>query len=295
MTTIVIPAHNEGRVIGRLLGPIAPAARAGELTVLVVANGCDDDTAEVAASFGPCVQVVSIPVASKYQALRTADRHAPSFPRIYVDADVQISAPDLLALAAALDQPGVLAASPGRRLALAGRPWPVRWYYDVWSRLPEVSRGLWGRGVIAVTEPGQRRLASLPPVLGDDLAASLSFAPHERVIVTGTEVIVHTPYTLADLMRRRVRSATVTAQLHRAPAGPVPLGRSGNPPPDSARSERTRLSHLTSIVRAEPRTAPRVALFLGLTMVARTRARRAAARGDFTTWLRDESSRTAAR
>ncbi len=286
MTTIVIPAHNEGRVIGRLLAPIAPAARAGEFSVLVVANGCDDDTAEVAASFGPCVQVVSIPVASKYQALRAADSCARSFPRIYVDADVQIRVRDLRALIVALDQPGVLAASPGRLLDLAGRPRPVRWYYDVWSRLPEVSSGLWGRGVIAVTEAGQRRLASLPPVLGDDLAASLSFAPHERVIVAGTEVIVHTPRTLADLLRRRVRSATVTAQLEGTPLRRTHSGATG--------TERTRLSHLTSIVRAEPRTAPRVALFLGLTMVARARARRAAARGDFTTWLRDESSRTAA-
>jgi hypothetical protein len=48
----------------------------------------------------------------------------------------------------------VLAAAPQRELALGGRPWPVRWYYDVWTRLPEVRRGLFGRGVIGVSVPG---------------------------------------------------------------------------------------------------------------------------------------------
>lgn len=45
------------------------------------------------------------------------------------------------------------------------------------------------------------------------------------------------------------------------------------------------------MIRADPRLAPRVALFLGVAAVARLRSRRAVARGDFTTWHRDESSR----
>jgi hypothetical protein len=282
MTTVVIPAHNEGRVIGRLLSQIVPAARTGEFDVLVVANGCTDDTVEVAASFGSAVRVISIPVASKYAALAAANRDSQDFPRIYVDADVEVRPQDVRALVAALRQPGVLAVAPERVVALAGRPWPVRWYYDVWSRLPEAGRGLWGRGVIAVGEPGQQRLSGLPQLLGDDLAASLLFAAHERMIVPGTRVIAHAPRTLADLLRRRVRAATVIAQLDRAEGAP-------------RSTARTRMSDLTSIIASEPRMAARVGLFLALAVVARARARRVVARGDFTTWLRDESSRTDAR
>jgi hypothetical protein len=278
VTTVVIPAHNEGQVIGRLLGQLVPAAPPGELRVIVVANGCTDDTAEVAASFGPRVQVLSIPVASKHEALAAADSATRDFPRVYVDADVELRTEDVRALAAALREPGVLAAAPERVLALAGRPWPVRWFYDVWTRLPEVRRGLWGRGVIALDESGKRRVAGLPPLLADDFAASLVFAPHEQSIVTGAHVVVHTPRTFGDLLRRRVRAATGIAQIERAERLP-------------RITPRTRMSDLAAIIRSEPRMAMRVAFFLSVAVVARLRARRAVGRGDYSTWLRDESSR----
>jgi Glycosyl transferase family 2 len=278
VTTVVIPAYNESRVIGRLLGQLVPAAPPRELRVIVVANGCTDDTAEVAASFGPSVQVLSIPVASKHEALIAADHASEDFPRIYVDADVELRAEDIRVLVTALSQPGVLAAAPERVLALAGRPWPVRWFYDVWTRLPEVRHGLWGRGVIAVDESGQQRISSLPPLLGDDLAASLLFAPHERSIAAGAQVVVHTPRTFADLLRRRIRAATGTAQIERTREAP-----------DS--TARTRVSDLAAIIRTEPRLAPQVTFFLSMALLARLRARRAVARGDYTTWLRDDSSR----
>jgi len=281
VTTIVIPAHNEGLVIGRLLGQLIPTAQRGDFDIIVVANGCCDDTAEVAASFGPSVRVLSIPVASKHEALVVAGRATSDFPLVYVDADVELRAEDVGALAAALRQPGILAAAPERILNLAGRPWPVRWYYDIWTRLPEVRSGLWGRGVIAVAAEGQQRVAGLPPLLGDDLAASLLFAPHERSIVPEARVIVHAPRTLADLLRRRVRAATGLVQLERAEHAPESTAR-------------TRTSDLTAIVRREPRMAPRVAFFLSMAAVARLRARRAVARGDYSTWLRDESSRRSA-
>jgi len=265
-------------VIGRLLSQLKPAAAADEFNLIVAANGCTDNTVAVARSFGTRVLVLSIPVASKQAALTAAQSVAPDFPRVYVDADVEVRPQDVRALAAALREPGVLAAAPARVLNLAGRPWPVRWYYDVWTRLPEVQCGLWGRGVIAVTSPGQERIDGLPPLAADDLAASLLFTPQERRVVPGARVVIHTPRTVTGLLRCRVRSATVIAQLEGAEQAP-------------ASAARTRLSDLVAIVRAEPRLAPRVGLFLVMASLARTRARRAVARGDYSTWLRDESSR----
>jgi glycosyltransferase involved in cell wall biosynthesis len=69
VVTVIVPAHNEARVIGRLLGQLASAARPGEFDVIVVANGCTDDTAQVAAASGPMIRVLSIPVPSKREAL----------------------------------------------------------------------------------------------------------------------------------------------------------------------------------------------------------------------------------
>ena len=105
----------------------------------------------------------------------------------WVPADLRgrgcgVGSADVCALAEALARPGALAAGPERVLALSGASWLVRWYYDVWARLPRCA-GLFGRGVIGLSEAGHARVASLPPLLADDLAASLVFGPDERVIV----------------------------------------------------------------------------------------------------------------
>jgi hypothetical protein len=278
VATVIVPAHNEARVIGRLLGQLVAGARPGELDVIVVANGCTDDTAEVAAACGPMIRVLSIPVPSKREALVAGDRAATDFPRIYVDADVELGTGDIRALDEALRRPGVLAAGPRRVLALDGRPRLVRWYYDVWTRLPEVRGGLFGRGVIGMSAAGHARVAGLPALLADDLAWSLMFGPEERVIVEGARAVVHSPRTFADLLRRRVRAATGVNQVERAEGAP-------------ASTARTRPADLLSMVRQEPRMAPRVIVFMAVAVLARWRGGRAARRRDYSTWLRDESSR----
>jgi hypothetical protein len=278
MVSVVVPAHNEAQVLGRLLGQLAPAGTPDDVDVIVVANGCTDDTAQIAGGHGPRVRVLSIPVPSKREALLAGDQAATSFPRIYVDADVEIGLADIRALAGALARPGALAAGPERVLALSGASWLVRWYYDVWARLPEVRSGLFGRGVIALSEAGQARVAGLPPLLADDLAASLVFGPGERVIVPGARVVVHVPRTFGDLLRRRVRAAMGVNQVEEAEGTP-------------GSSARTRPRDLLALVRAEPGLAPKVTLFLAVAVAARRRAHREVQRNQYSTWLRDESSR----
>jgi hypothetical protein len=276
--SVIVPAHNEARVIGRLLSELLPAAKRGDLEVIVVANGCLDNTVDIASSFQPYIRVVSIPDASKRAALAAGDQAAGAFPRVYLDADVEVRASDLQGLGAALDEPGVLAAAPDRVLDLAGRPWTVRWYYDVWARLPEVRHGLFGRGVVALSAQGHGRFAGLPPVLADDLALSLLFTPPERRIVPGAQVVVHTPRTLADLLRRRVRAAEGVAQIERAPQAPQS-------------SARTRLPDLLIIAVSGPLQPLRVGFFLAVALFARLGSRRSIARDDYSAWRRDESSR----
>jgi hypothetical protein len=278
MVSVVVPAHNEARVLGRLLGQLVPAGAPDDVDVIVVANGCTDDTAQIAGAGGPRVRVLSIPVPSKREALLAGDQAAAGYPRIYVDADVELGLADIRALAGALARPGALAAAPERELALSGASWIVRWYYDVWARLPEVRSGLFGRGVIALSEAGHARVTSLPPLLADDLAASLVFGPDERVIVSGARVVVHVPRTAGDLLRRRVRAAMGVNQVEETESAP-------------GASARTRPQDLLALVREEPGLAPEVAVFLAVAVLARRRARREVRRSQYSTWLRDESSR----
>ncbi|MFF4546709.1 glycosyltransferase [Streptomyces sp. NPDC001406] len=285
MTSIVIPAHNEARVIGRLLDSLLADTSEGESSrdetdIVVVCNGCTDDTARIAAARGPGVRVVEIPVPSKHTALRTGDDHARGFPRVYVDADIVIAGADVRALTAPLtdDTSGILATAPERQIPLDACVWRVRAYYRVWQQLPAVREGLFGRGVIAVSKAGHDRIAALPPLMADDLAASLAFAPKERLVVDSARVVVHPPRTWRDLIKRRIRATVSTAQVeqHQSP---------------QEASARTSTADLKALLRREPRLFSAVVVFVAAAVTARRGARKAIRAQDFGTWLRDESSR----
>ncbi|MET7697391.1 glycosyltransferase family 2 protein [Streptomyces sp. NPDC005485] len=280
MTSIVIPAHNEAQVIGRLLDSLLADSFEDDTDIVVVCNGCTDDTARIAAAHSPRVRVVEIPVPSKHAALRAGDDHARGFPRLYVDADVLLTGADVRALTEPLgdDTSGILATAPERQIPLAACAWRVRAYYRVWQRLPAVREGLFGRGVIAVSKAGHARIAALPPLMADDLAASLAFAPEERLVVGAARVVVHPPRTWRDLIKRRIRAAVSTAQVEQHQS------------PEEA-SARTSTADLKAMLRTEPRLFVSVAVFVAAAVVARRRAKKAIRAQDFGTWLRDESSR----
>ncbi|WP_194899031.1 glycosyltransferase [Catenulispora pinisilvae] len=282
MVSVVIPAHNEANVVGRLLSGLLADAAPGEFEIWVVANGCADDTAEIAAAFGS-VKVLITPRADKHAAMRLADEHAQGFPRLYVDADVELGSRDVRALAAAFDDPGVLAVGPSRAMPAKRLPWTVRWFYDVWDELPVVRAGLFGRGVVGLSREGCERLRALPPLLGDDLAASLLFEPDRRRVVAEATVVVHPPRTLGALLRIRTRALVSTLQAADDPALTSASG-----------TARTSLSDLRAIASAAPvRNVPKVAWFLAVTVATKLRARRAVRAKDFRTWQRDDTSRGA--
>ena len=275
--TVVIPAHDEEAVIGRLLSGLVDPSGATDLEILVVCNGCHDATAAVAGGF-PNVRVIETPVASKQEALRLGNEAARGFPRVYVDADVELTREDVSALTRALDDPRLLAVAPRRVIPRDGTAWTVRCYYDVWEALPQVRSGIFGRGVIAVSERGYQRIAALPGLMSDDLAISSAFDEQERQVVTSATVVVRPPRTWADLIHRRVRVATGTAQAYTGDH-------------DWRADSRTSRADLVGLVRHEPALALRMPVFLAVAVIARRRAAAAVRRGDYTTWLRDDSSR----
>ncbi len=273
--SVIVPAHNESAGIGRLLRLLTMGTSDAEVEVVVACNGCSDDTADAARAFEG-VLVVEIPDASKRLALEAGDAAAHHPTRAYVDADVAVSRRDLMILVGTLTG-GVLAAGPERRLSLGSSSWAVRWYYDVWQRLPQVRAGLFGRGMIVLSPEGHERVRGLPSVMSDDLAISEAFADSERAIVQSAVVVIECPRTVRDLVRRRMRIATGNSQLDA-------MGM-------RSAASRTSVSDLLSIATASPALAAKVALFVAVTSIGRLLARRRIQQGDFTTWLRDESSR----
>jgi glycosyltransferase involved in cell wall biosynthesis len=94
---VIVSAYNEAAVINRTLAPFSQAAVDGFIELVVVCNGCTDDTAEIARSV-PGVRVVQLEQGSKPAALNGGDEAASLWLRLYLDGAVQISVAALLAV-----------------------------------------------------------------------------------------------------------------------------------------------------------------------------------------------------
>lgn len=275
MTSVVIAAHNEAAVLGRCLDSLLAEAVPGEFDVTVVANGCTDATARVAAGRG--VRVVELAEPGKPGALNAGDAVAVGFPRVYLDADIVLSTAGLRALAAATGG-SCLAATARRELDLTRRPVLVRAYFAVNRRLPAFRTGLFGRGVIVLAEAGRARFDRFPDLVSDDLFLDSLFADDEKREVPEVPARVATPRRTAHLVRRLVRVRGGNAAMRSAAA----RGEVG-----TAVRPASRTAWLRAVVLRRPWLAPAAACYVGLTVYAAALARSRPDQG----WGRDESSR----
>ncbi len=211
--SIIIPAHNEAAVIGRTLSSLGELPQSSELEVIVVCNGTTDNTASIARGF-PGVQVADIPVASKVAALNHGDRLATKWPRLYLDADIEISPAAVRAVLSALSDGagGLEAARPPARYDTRGASFLVRRYYRARSRIAGFENALWGAGAYAVSEAGHRRFAEFPELIGDDLFIDRLFPSGTRSVVATEPVVVRTPLDLANLSRIRRRNVQASTE-----------------------------------------------------------------------------------
>ncbi len=282
--SVVVPAHDEASVIDACLSSLGDDLRAGRLEVVVVCNGCSDDTA-VRARHHEGVEVIELEQASKAAALRAGWDVASSFPRVVLDADVELSAGAVHALTAALrpvvdaDRPDVMVATPRAVFDTAGRPWGVRAFFRVHERLPYLTQAPVGPGCFAVSAAGAKRLGPFPDLTADDLWVQRHFRRSERLTVEDATFTVRTPRALRYLLRVRVRAYRGMLELDRVlPADDDP----GPPAPGRVRA-------VLQLVRS-PSDVPEVALYAALNAVAMWKARRAVRRGT-SAWERDDSSR----
>ncbi len=280
VASVVIPAHDEEATIGRTLRALRRGTRPDELDVVVVCNGCTDRTAALAREADPRARVIEIGQPSKAEAVRVGNAATDVFPRVHLDADIELSGAHVRELLRPIVDGSALATAPRRELPTHGCSRWVRWYYDVWQVLPQVQTGLFGRGVVVLSEEAQARVSALPRMLGDDLAMSDSFAEDERQVVGAAVAVVHPPRTVRDLVRRRIRIATGNAQ-----AAQLGVRRP---------TSRTRVRTLLALGVRRPALALRLPVFLGVHVAGVLGSRRALRSGDYTTWQRDESSRAAA-
>ncbi|MFD4958816.1 glycosyltransferase family 2 protein [Microbacterium sp. NPDC058389] len=281
MLTVVIAAHNEESIIGACLDALLAQPESAVERIIVCANGCTDRTAEIAATRG--VRVIDRRQAGKPGALNAGDEIATGFPRIYLDADIIVPVGALGSIISRFDAaPSALAVVPRRRIETTGRPWPVRAYFSINERLPAFRKGLFGRGLIALSETGRARFGAFPDVISDDLFVDAQYTDEEKAEAEDVVIVVEAPWTTSSLVNRLVRVRRGNAQM-RAAAADQQIAVAVRPS--------DRWAWLRDVVAREPRLILAAAPYVAITLLASLRARRSDGTG--TAWGQDRSTRDA--
>jgi exopolysaccharide biosynthesis WecB/TagA/CpsF family protein len=269
--SIVIPAHNEAAVIARTLRALAPLAESGGVEIVVSCNGCTDATAQIARTFAG-VEVIELETPSKIAALNAADRRASSWPRLYLDADIEVTPGAIAEVFAALQGARVIAARPAFVYDTSGASGLVRSYYRARARIPSAHSALWGAGAYALSEAGHARFAEFPDVTADDLWIDQQFGSAEKCVVDTEPVVVRTPRNARALL----------AILRRANRGNRQVGSS---------TSGSSLRQVVASAKTPARVCDAVTYILFALLARRQDGRRPSSGAEG--WERDESSRTA--
>jgi glycosyltransferase involved in cell wall biosynthesis len=217
MISIVIPAYNEGETIANTLAALAAGSLPEELDIIVVCNGCVDNTAEVAHRHGSPVRVIETLTANKANALNIGDRAAgAAFPRFYIDADIAVPLDTIRALAQQLAQGDVLAVAPRARIETSACSRAVRWFYETAALLPSASEGIGGSGMYALSAEGRRRFRDFPDLIADDAFVRIQFNARECVTIQTLTSTVIPPRCLKELVEMRTRVRQGHLEVRRA-------------------------------------------------------------------------------
>jgi Glycosyl transferase family 2 len=273
--SVAIPAHNEAAVIGRCLDALLNGLQPGELEVLIVCNGCTDETADIVRSKWPSVQVVEITEASKPAALRAADDMLAAFPRIYLDADVTLPGTSAKRLIEVLRDGSRVAARPRYIWDVSRSDALVRSYYRGLARVQSGRNSLWG-GIYGLSQAGRSRFSVFPDLIADDLFVDQLFRPAEIEIVDVEEpAVISVPRGIRDLLH----------VVRRRRKGNVDLN---SLPEDSETTTSSTVATLLSAARSGPGAAIDALFFFTFAVIVRISVIVSPPTG----WSRDDSSRS---
>lgn len=276
MTTIIIPAHNEEKTIYTCLSPLLNYIEQDLLKVIVVCNGCIDNTANVVKKLSSKITCLETEISSKTYALNLGDKISNSFPRLYLDADISLSPDAIMAMHATLKN-NWLATSVEPRMDTSQSSWFVKAFYDIWLMLPYCKSGMIGSGVYALSEEGRARFDQFPDIISDDGYVRCLFKEEERTMTKEHYAIVKAPKDLVSLIKIKTRSRLGRYQLH------------DNFPHLLPNEEKNYQAAFRSFL-FDFKLWPKVFVYLTINFISRIRARRQYLTKQLK-WERDDSNR----
>lgn len=212
--TVLVPAHNEAAVIARTLAPLCPAVDAGVLHVIVIANACQDNTADAARKACPRAVVVETPVAGKTHALNLGQSAAAAnLPILCLDADLVVTEAAVLALILGLET-GTKAAVGLMQVDASKASPMVQAFQRAWALNPYFANGKFG-GIFGLSPEAVAQVFPLPDLTGDDEFIRRSFAPEDVAFVPTCTFVAQSPRTLSSLIATRRRALRGARQVQR--------------------------------------------------------------------------------
>jgi glycosyltransferase involved in cell wall biosynthesis len=208
VVSIIIPANNEARYVGQCLTALLDSdpVPGHAMELIVVANGCTDDTVKVAHRYdmparerGWTLKVLDLKEGSKIKALNAGDVAAIGRYRVYLDADVRVSPALLGEVITALSGEAPRYATGTPCIAQAESSL-TQTYARFWQSVPFNRSQAPGFGLFAVNASGRARWGKFPHVIADDTFVRLQFTPEERV-----QVAANYTWPMAEGLSRLVR------------------------------------------------------------------------------------------
>ncbi|MGV8952904.1 MAG: glycosyltransferase family 2 protein [Cypionkella sp.] len=232
MLSVIVPASNEAGYIGACLRALFASGQMGA-EVIVVANGCQDDTAAVARGCAAVAEksgwgltVLDLSQGGKPNALNHGDSVAAHHARVYLDADVLVT-PDLMAQLAVVLATDTACYATGTPQIPRAQSAVTRAYARFWQKLPFAKSNAAGFGLFAVNAAGRKRWGEFPAIISDDTFVRLQFASSERVQVKASYSwpMIEGFAALTRVRRRQNQGVDEIARLY-----PDLLSREAKPP-----------------------------------------------------------------
>lgn len=205
--TIIIAAFNEAAVIRRTLNLLTAKDHHQQYQILVVCNGCTDNTEQIICQEFKNVICISLTQASKALAIRHAESLQPGFPRLYLDADIELSSYNAVSLIQLADDHSTASlVVPGSEVVTQGCERIVKRYYRAWYQTPYVKCAGYGSGTYLLNRSGRSRFGTWPDLTADDAFVRSQFAVDEVHISAEVRVKVMAPKTFLSLVKIKARS-----------------------------------------------------------------------------------------
>jgi len=227
MFSIIIPAHNEVSVLSATLVHMFLDKKLTNCEVIVVCNGCSDNTVEVAEGYVNACQsylkgnsvdfsIIDTEIASKTNAINLGVSRAKYKQVVLLDADILVNGSDIMGLVGLLSERDVCAAAPKLNFVYKKSSWLVRRYFDLVKHSSYNQKHRLSN-VIALSEKGIKKIGVLPEIIADDEYIRRQFFKTEYQIIDTLAfdfICPKTFFSLLQVLTRVERGNIQLAHLH---------------------------------------------------------------------------------